>query len=94
MEANLAWASIRCQYRSFAGDCDGPDGQRSGTFWPLWKLMRALNGERLGPRTIVLKNLCGALTGGSGYHFGAMTIAEKQSQPLAFCVACIGRLQL
>ena len=91
MEANLAWASFRCQYRSLAGDCDG---QRSGTFWPLWKLMRALIGERLGPRTIVLKNLCGALTGGSGYHFGAMTIAEKQSQPLAFCVACIGRLQL
>ncbi len=53
-------------------------------------LMRALIGERLVPRTIVLKNLCGALTSGSGYHFGAMTIAEKQSQTACF-LCCLYR---
>jgi len=53
-------------------------------------LIRALIGERLVPRTIVLKNLCGALTSGSGYHFGAMTIAEKQSQTACF-LCCLYR---
>lgn len=39
--ADLAWASFPCQDLSLAGAGEGLRGDRSGTFWPFWKLMRA-----------------------------------------------------
>src|SRR5712692_8520048 len=39
-QANLAWASFPCQDLSLAGAGAGLKGERSGTFWPFWRLMR------------------------------------------------------
>ena len=36
--ANLAWASFPCQDLSLAGSGAGLNGERSGTFWPFWRL--------------------------------------------------------
>ncbi|MGJ0509208.1 MAG: DNA cytosine methyltransferase [Methylocystis sp.] len=86
--ADLAWASFPCQDLSLAGAGAGLEGARSGSFWPFWRLMKALGREGRAPRTIVLENVCGALTShggkdfeaicgalaGEGYHFGALVI--------------------
>ena len=86
--ADLAWASFPCQDLSLAGDGAGLAGKRSGSFWPFWRLMESLGKEGRAPTTIVLENVCGALTshGGAdfaaigsalanaGYRFGALTI--------------------
>src|SRR5271166_1206298 len=86
--AALAWASFPCQDLSLAGDYAGLKGKRSGTFWPFWRLMKALNDEERGLPLVVLENVCGALTShggkdfaaigaalaGSGYRFGALVM--------------------
>ena len=86
--ADLAWASFPCQDLSLAGAGAGLKGDRSGTFWPFWKLIRGLKAEGRAPRLVVLENVCGALSshGGkdfaaigsalasTGYRFGAMVI--------------------
>ncbi|SOD42779.1 DNA cytosine methyltransferase [Nitrosovibrio sp. Nv4] len=87
-QADLAWASFPCQDLSLAGAGAGLEGDRSGTFWPFWDLMRQLGKEGRAPRMVVLENVCGALTShggkdfaaissaltGSGYRFGAVII--------------------
>src|SRR5690348_1330207 len=60
--ADLAWASFPCQDLSLAGAYAGLKGERSGTFWPFWELMKALAEEDRAPSIIVLENVCGALT--------------------------------
>ena len=50
--ADLAWASFPCQDLSLAGAGAGLKGDRSGTFWPFWKLMKALSAESRAPRMI------------------------------------------
>ncbi len=70
--ADLAWASFPCQDLSLAGTGAGLKGERSGTFWPFWNLMRELNTEQRAPRLIVLENVCGALTSHSGKDFAAI----------------------
>jgi len=86
--ADLVWASFPCQDLSLAGAGAGLKGERSGSFWPFWKLMTGLRTEGRAPATIVLENVCGALTshGGQdfvsicealakgGYRFGALII--------------------
>jgi DNA (cytosine-5)-methyltransferase 1 len=86
--ADLVWASFPCQDLSLAGAGAGLKGERSGTFWPFWELMKALRKEGRAPSLIVLENVCGALTshGGKdfteickalaqeGYRFGALVI--------------------
>ena len=86
--ADLAWASFPCQDLSLAGSGAGLRGERSGTFWPFWNLMKSLGNENRVPSIIVLENVCGALTshGGkdfttisaaiveAGYRFGALVI--------------------
>ena len=42
---DLAWASFPCQDLSLAGSGAGLKGERSGTFWPFWKLMQGLEEE-------------------------------------------------
>ena len=64
--ADLVWASFPCQDLSLAGMGAGLDGDRSGTFWPFWNLMKALRVERRAPRMIVLENVKGALTSHGG----------------------------
>jgi len=87
-EADLVWASFPCQDLSLAGNGAGLAGERSGTFWPFWSLMKALGKEGRAPRVVALENVCGALTshGGKdfekicaalseeGYRFGALVI--------------------
>jgi DNA (cytosine-5)-methyltransferase 1 len=73
--ADLAWASFPCQDLSLAGAGAGLKGHRSGTFWPFWKLMKALDAERRAPRLIVLENVCGALTSHGGKDFAAIGAA-------------------
>jgi DNA (cytosine-5)-methyltransferase 1 len=86
--ADLAWASFPCQDLSLAGDGAGLKGERSGTFWPFWSLMKDLRKEKRAPKLIVLENVPGALSshGGQdfaeigralaaeGYRFGAVLI--------------------
>ncbi|MFP5231817.1 MAG: DNA cytosine methyltransferase [Acidobacteriota bacterium] len=71
-EATLAWASFPCQDLSLAGAGAGLDGDRSGTFWPFWRLMRQLGQDRRSPSMIVLENVCGALTSHGGKDFAAI----------------------
>jgi DNA (cytosine-5)-methyltransferase 1 len=86
--ANLVWASFPCQDLSLAGGGAGLRGDRSGTFWPFWRLMDSLIAEGRAPDIIALENVTGTLTshGGkdfaaicnsfvkSGYRFGAVVI--------------------
>lgn len=75
LHADLAWASFPCQDLSLAGVGAGLSGDRSGTFWPFWDLMRQLRGEGREPRLIVLENVCGALTSHGGEDFAAISSA-------------------
>ena len=73
--ADLAWASFPCQDLSLAGDYVGLKGERSGTFWLFWHLMKALIEEQRAPSLIVLENVCGALTSRGGTDFAAIGTA-------------------
>lgn len=91
----LVWASFPCQDLSLAGMGAGLKGDRSGTFWSFWKLMKKLRAEKRGPRMIVLENVCGTLTShggadftaiadalaGEGYRFGAVVIDAAEFVP-------------
>ncbi|MBV8473798.1 MAG: DNA cytosine methyltransferase, partial [Hyphomicrobiales bacterium] len=82
---DLAWASFPCQDLSLAGDYRGlgRDGDgavtRSGTFWPFWRLMRALAREGRAPRSIVLENVYGCLTSHEGRDFAAIASALAEA---------------
>jgi DNA (cytosine-5)-methyltransferase 1 len=77
--ADLAWASFPCQDLSLAGGGAGLKGDRSGTFWPFWDLMRALIGESRAPSMIVLENVCGTLTSHDGKDFAAICSTFEQA---------------
>jgi len=70
--ADLAWGSFPCQDLSLAGGGAGLKGDRSGTFWPFWDLMRALIDEDRAPHMIVLENVCGTLSSHGGKDFAAI----------------------
>lgn len=71
----LVWASFPCQDLSLAGMGAGLKGDRSGTFWPFWELVKKLNAEGRGPSLIVLENVCGTLTSHGGKDFTAIADA-------------------
>lgn len=73
--ADLAWASFPCQDLSLAGTGAGLKGDRSGTFWPFWKLVNHLCEEHRAPRMIVLENVYGTLTSHAGKDFAAICTA-------------------
>ncbi len=75
--ADLAWASFPCQDLSVAGLGAGLNGSRSGTFWPFWRLIKALNVEGRRPSTVVLENVCGALTSHDGSDFRSLIDAMR-----------------
>ncbi|GAB4529969.1 MAG: DNA cytosine methyltransferase [Parvularculaceae bacterium] len=77
-EADLAWASFPCQDLSLAGDGAGLAGRRSGVFWSFWRLMRDLNRAGRPPKTIVIENVCGALSSHGGKDFAAICAALAQ----------------
>ena len=70
--ADLVWASFPCQDLSLAGAGAGLQGNRSGTFWPFWRLMQGLIEENRAPKVIVLENVCGTLTSHGGKDFAAI----------------------
>lgn len=73
--ADLAWASFPCQDLSLAGAGAGLKGNRSGTFWPFWQLIKALGDEDRAPHLVVLENVCGALSSHDGKDFAAISSA-------------------
>ena len=77
--ADLAWASFPCQDLSLAGNRGGLGGERSGAFWSFWRLMQGLMEEDRAPRSIVLENVCGALTSHGGQDFVAIAEAFTQA---------------
>lgn len=64
--ADLSWASFPCQDLSLAGSGAGLAGERSGTFWSYWKLMRELADAGRAPRILTLENVVGAITSHGG----------------------------
>jgi DNA (cytosine-5)-methyltransferase 1 len=93
--ADLYWASFPCQDLSLAGMGAGLRGNRSGTFWPFWSLVREKAVHGSAPSIIVLENVCGTLTSHAGadfvaickalaetdYKFGAVIIDAKHFVP-------------
>ena len=77
-QANLAWASFPCQDLSLAGSGAGLKGSRSGTFWPFRDLIHGLRLEGRQPDTVVLENVCGALTSHKGADFRSLVGALGQ----------------
>lgn len=77
--ANLAWASFPCQDLSLAGGGAGLKGDRSGTFWPFWNLMKGLVKEKRAPHLIVLENVCGTLTSHEGKDFSTICGGFQQA---------------
>jgi DNA (cytosine-5)-methyltransferase 1 len=78
-EADLAWASFPCQDLSLAGDGAGLKGNRSGSFWPFWRLIEKLVKEGRPPALVVLENVCGTLTSHGGTDFAAICTALTKS---------------
>lgn len=72
---DLIWASFPCQDLSLAGGGAGLKGDRSGTFWPFWKIVKQLIEADRTPSIIVLENVCGALTSHEGKDFKAIVEA-------------------
>jgi DNA (cytosine-5)-methyltransferase 1 len=77
--AHLAWASFPCQDLSLAGGGAGLKGDRSGTFWSFWTLMKGLIEEKRAPRLIVLENVCGTLTSHDGTDFATICGGFQQA---------------
>jgi len=73
--ADLIWASFPCQDLSLAGMGAGLKGNRSGTFWPFWEIVKQLHVKKRGPRLLVLENVCGTLTSHDGKDFTAIANA-------------------
>jgi DNA (cytosine-5)-methyltransferase 1 len=69
---DLVWASFPCQDLSLAGAGAGLKGDRSGSFWPFWTLVRALVRRGRAPALIVLENVAGAVTSHEGRDFQAI----------------------
>lgn len=67
--ADLMWGSFPCQDLSLAGVGAGLKGERSGTFYPFWDVVRALKAEGRAPKLIALENVCGTLTSHGGQDF-------------------------
>src|SRR5277367_5744869 len=70
--ADLIWGSFPCQDLSLAGGGAGLKGERSGTFYPFWDVVKGLVAEGRGPKLIALENVLGALTSHGGRDFEAI----------------------
>lgn len=77
-KAELIWASFPCQDLSLAGGGAGLKGDRSGTFWPFWELMKGLIASGRAPGMVVLENVCGTLTSHNGKDFEMICNAVQE----------------
>jgi DNA (cytosine-5)-methyltransferase 1 len=71
-QADLIWGSFPCQDLSLAGGGAGLKGERSGTFYPFWDIVKGLVAESRGPKLVALENVLGTLTSHSGRDFEAI----------------------
>ncbi|MBX3512065.1 MAG: DNA cytosine methyltransferase [Xanthobacteraceae bacterium] len=71
-KADLVWASFPCQDLSLAGAGAGLRGDRSGTYWPFWRLMEGLIAKGRAPKLIVLENVYGTLSSHQGKDFATI----------------------
>jgi DNA (cytosine-5)-methyltransferase 1 len=71
-QADLIWGSFPCQDLSLAGDGAGLKGERSGAFYPFWRIITGLIAEGRGPKLIALENVVGTLTSHGGRDFEAI----------------------
>lgn len=78
-KAELVWASFPCQDLSLAGWGAGLKGDRSGTFWAFWELMKGLIASGRAPAMIALENVCGTLTSHNGKDFEMICHAVLQA---------------
>lgn len=67
--ADMAWASFPCQDLSLAGNGQGLNGARSGSFWGFWRLMQGLADEGQPTPIIVLENVVGTISANGGKDF-------------------------
>ncbi len=70
--AELVWGSFPCQDLSLAGGGAGLKGERSGTFYPFWKVIEGLIASGRAPKIVALENVLGTLTSHSGQDFDAI----------------------
>ncbi len=70
--ADLIWGSFPCQDLSLAGGGAGLKGERSGTFYPFWEIVKGLVAEDRAPKLIALENVLGTLTSHNGRDFEAI----------------------
>ena len=77
-EPDLVWGSFPCQDLSLAGVGAGLGGERSGTFYAFWDLIRGLADQGRAPSLVAVENVCGTLTSHGGRDFEAIcrTFAE------------------
>ena len=78
--ADMTWASFPCQDLSLAGTGAGLNGERSGTFWPFWRLMQKLAKQGRAPSLLVLENVSSALVSHGGKDFAAIGAAIAGSK--------------
>jgi DNA (cytosine-5)-methyltransferase 1 len=100
--ADLIWGSFPCQDLSLAGGGAGLKGERSGTFYPFWNVIKDLIADRRAPKVIALENVLLTSHGGrdfaaicqtfanEGYRYGALVINAAlfvpQSRPRLFVI--------
>ena len=65
---DLACASLSCQDLSLTGGV-GLSGERSGTFYPFWNIIKLLIAESRAPRVVALTNVTGTLSSHGGKDF-------------------------
>lgn len=70
--ADLAWGSFPCQDLSLAGGGAGLKGERSGTFYPFWKIIKDLANKGRAPKIVALENVLGTLTSHGGRDFATI----------------------
>jgi DNA (cytosine-5)-methyltransferase 1 len=70
--ADLIWGSFPCQDLSLAGGGAGLKGERSGTFYPFWEIVKGVVADGRGPKLIALENVLGTLTSHNGRDFEAI----------------------
>lgn len=71
-QADLVWGSFPCQDLSLAGGGAGLRGERSGTFYPFWNIVRDLISNGRAPKLVALENVTGTLTSHGGKDFEAI----------------------
>jgi DNA (cytosine-5)-methyltransferase 1 len=71
-KADLVWGSFPCQDLSLAGVGAGLGGERSGSFYPFWKVIRELIEDGRAPTLVAVENVCGTLTSHGGKDFEAI----------------------